>query len=286
MQFLRRKRPSAALIVAAVALFIAAAGGTAYASGLIGHSQLASNSVWHNNIGNGSVQDNNLSSSVLSRLNAKSTGLQGPVGPAGATGPKGDTGPAGAAGPPGAAGATGPAGPKGDVGLAGPQGPVGPAGPAGTAGSEPVSALHFSAQSNTGSTKVASVNGMDLYASCTAAGAINVWAQSTNVTPGTLSFSTSGGPIPQRLITQFGTSVPNSATAPVGTATVVNIIGTGSPNPVAGPTSAAARSAVGLEFISSSGQITTLHFGATDGSDAPANSLGATCVLYGEKTTL
>jgi hypothetical protein len=56
----RNVKPSAGLVVATVALFVALGSGAVAATGLITNAQLAPNSVWHRNIGNGSVRTNNL----------------------------------------------------------------------------------------------------------------------------------------------------------------------------------------------------------------------------------
>src|SRR5215203_914282 len=111
-----RRRPSPALVVASVALFIAL-GGTGYAV-----TQLPRNSV-------GTVQVRDYS---LLRRDFKIGQIpRGARGPAGARGAKGDVGASGAQGP---AGAAGPQGPQGATGAAGAQGPAGAAGPQGAAG--------------------------------------------------------------------------------------------------------------------------------------------------------
>jgi hypothetical protein len=107
------RRPSGALVVACVALFVALGGGayaaTQIAPGSITHADLASNSVWHADIGKGSVQMGNLSKDLQTALDkvrgvgVQSTGTTviGPQGPQGATGATGATGPQGPAGPSG-----------------------------------------------------------------------------------------------------------------------------------------------------------------------------------------
>jgi hypothetical protein len=93
----RLKHP--ATIIAALALFVALAGGTvAYASGLISGSQIK----------NHSIPAKKLTSSAIKSLH----GQRGPAGPAGPQGPMGVSGPVG---PQGAAGATGPQGPGGRI---------------------------------------------------------------------------------------------------------------------------------------------------------------------------
>ncbi len=85
------KRPSPALVVALVALFVGLGGGAAWAGGLIPGTQIA---------------DHSIPAKKLTRAAAKALhgarGQSGPQGPEGATGPqgpKGDTGAAGPAGP-------------------------------------------------------------------------------------------------------------------------------------------------------------------------------------------
>jgi hypothetical protein len=93
----RLRRPSGALVVACVALFVALGGGayaaTQIAPGSITHADLASNSVWHADIGKGSVQTGNLSKDLQTALDkvrgvgVQSTGTTviGPQGHQGAT---------------------------------------------------------------------------------------------------------------------------------------------------------------------------------------------------------
>jgi hypothetical protein len=113
----RLRRPSGALLIACVALFVALGGGayaaTQIAPGSITHADLDKNSVWHADIGRGSVQMGNLSKDLQKALDkagavgVQSTGTttiagpQGPAGPQGATGATGATGPQGPAGPSG-----------------------------------------------------------------------------------------------------------------------------------------------------------------------------------------
>ena len=126
---MKRFKPSAGLVIAVIAMFVALGSGAYAATGLITHDQLAPNSVqhnnlgngsvhtnnlkdqsvghyklkpnsvWHNNIGNGSVQKHNLSADIQNELAQHgATGPQGPVGPAGPHGPVGPTGPPGTSG--------------------------------------------------------------------------------------------------------------------------------------------------------------------------------------------
>ena len=125
----------AAIVIALIAL-IAAAGGTAWATGLINGS----------NIKAGSINEGKLAKSVRQKLNAP-----GPVGPEGAAGSNGQNGRDGSQGPIGPQGSQGLAGPqglqgvqgpqgaqgaKGDTGSQGPAGPQGVQGPQGSAGAQ------------------------------------------------------------------------------------------------------------------------------------------------------
>ena len=128
-----RRRPSAGLIVALVALFVALGGGGAYAafklpSNSVGSQQLKRHSV-------GTVQLTNWVDAQLLRV-SKLHGTHGVTGTNGASGSTGATGPAGPAGAPGSqgpAGARGGQGPQGSQGGQGPQGNLGPQGQAGAA---------------------------------------------------------------------------------------------------------------------------------------------------------
>jgi len=135
VQYLRRHH------VALVALFVALAGGSAYA----GTTLVPKNSIGSAQVINGSLQTVDLSKKTVAALK----GARGPQGPAGAAGPAGNQGPqgsqgakgdTGAAGPAGAAGSPGPTGATGPQGGVGPQGATGPVGATGPAG--PV-ALHY-----------------------------------------------------------------------------------------------------------------------------------------------
>lgn len=113
------KRPSAALIVAVVALVMAMGGG-AYAAnsvlsnGSVGTAQLKRGAVTNPKIHQGAVTGAKLSANVRNKLNSKGqTGPQGPKGATGARGPKGPAGAPGQTGPQGPQGATGPQGPAG-----------------------------------------------------------------------------------------------------------------------------------------------------------------------------
>ena len=131
---IKNYRPSAAMVVSLIALFMAL-GGTSYAA-----LKLPKNSVGSAQVINGSLQKADLAKTTAAALkgNAGPQGAQGTSGPqgaVGAAGPAGATGTAGAAGP---AGAIGPPGATGPIGPTGPTGPTGPAGGAGFAASGPV----------------------------------------------------------------------------------------------------------------------------------------------------
>jgi hypothetical protein len=119
------RRPSAALVVSSLALFVAL-GGTSYAI-----SQLPPNSVGNKQLRTGAVTSSKIKDGTISRKDlAAGTALKGDAGPQGLTGAQGATGPQGATGSQGTTGPQGATGPQGDVG---PQGPQGVAGLAGTA---------------------------------------------------------------------------------------------------------------------------------------------------------
>jgi hypothetical protein len=116
---LRVRRPSPALVVAFLALFVAV-GGTAAAAGVLITSS--------KQIKAGAIDASDLSAKARGQLK----GATGPAGPAGATGNPGAVGPAGPAGPAGANGTNGAPGAPGAPGARGPSdvlvkraGPVG-----------------------------------------------------------------------------------------------------------------------------------------------------------------
>lgn len=115
MHRLLSRRPSPALIVALVALFVAL-GGSAYAA-----LALPKNSVGSAQLINGAVTP-----TKLSQASKRALSRPGPKGETGAPGPKGDLGPKGDPGPKGETGAQGPEGPKGDAGAKGDTGAAGP----------------------------------------------------------------------------------------------------------------------------------------------------------------
>lgn len=168
----KRMKPSPAMVVALLALFVALGGGAYAATNLprnsVGTAQLRNQAVNVHKLGFDSVGTRRIQPGAVnnSRLqhNAVTTdkvrngsllaedfapgqlphgpqGPQGPEGPPGAQGPTGPQGPAGPAGPPGGNGGTpgppgpeGPQGPQGDQGIPGPPGDPGPAGQDGPPG--------------------------------------------------------------------------------------------------------------------------------------------------------
>jgi hypothetical protein len=110
------RRPSPAMVVAVVAVFLAFGGG-AYAAvrvttsdianGAVTHAKLANESVMNNNLGQGVVHAANLSKSLVAQIAAAPTPSVGTRGDAGATGPQGPKGDKGDKGDTGAAGAQG-----------------------------------------------------------------------------------------------------------------------------------------------------------------------------------
>jgi hypothetical protein len=126
------RRPSPALLVAFVALFVALGGGGALAaSKLIVHSDnIANGAVTNHKLADGSVGIHKLKSPLKAALAKVASGrgivgTQGPQGPQGAQGATGATGGTGTQGAKGDTGATGAQGPKGDTGAVGPQGAPG-----------------------------------------------------------------------------------------------------------------------------------------------------------------
>ncbi|MBS1877956.1 MAG: hypothetical protein JST31_00430 [Actinobacteria bacterium] len=106
------RRPSAALVVATLALFVSLGGGAYAAFSLprnsVGTAQLQAGSVTAGKVKVGSLLGRDFKPGQL---------------PAGPRGPKGEPGPRGAAGETGLAGAAGKAGATGEAGEAGPRGP-------------------------------------------------------------------------------------------------------------------------------------------------------------------
>lgn len=186
----------------------------------------------------------------------------GPRGPRGFKGPVGARGPFGPIGPVGPAGPMGPAGPQGPTGPAGPQGPQGvpgPAGPTTTTGGS-VSQFNFRGVPSTGSTTIATLDGLTLNASCSAAGRLTLLAQATDVAPGILTVRE--GPSSE-IITRFGTANTTFSTL------------------VSPASTAAQRADLEIRYISNAGKVTTISAGSSDAADG-ANGLGnAVCVVFG-----
>lgn len=126
-----RRKPSAGLVVALVALFIALGSGGAYAA-----FKLPNNSVGSQQLKNHSVGPAKLTTWVnaqlnkASKLNTGKGGSNGADGTNGTSGTQGQSGSAGTAGPQGPAGAQGAQGTEGVAGQGGVQGPQGQAGAA------------------------------------------------------------------------------------------------------------------------------------------------------------
>jgi Collagen triple helix repeat (20 copies) len=127
-----RRRPSAGLVVALVALFIALGSGGAYAA-----FKLPANSVGSEQLKNHSVGPAKLSTWVDTQLNKVSklnTGKSGTGGTNGTNGTSGTNGTNGAGGAQGQSGSTGTAGPQGQQGAQGQQGQQGVQGQKGVEG--------------------------------------------------------------------------------------------------------------------------------------------------------
>lgn len=101
LRSVRRRRPSPAMVVALLALFVALGGGAYAATRLpahsVGHRQLKRNAVTSANVKNGSLRARDLAAGVLRGRGGP--GAPGSTGPAGPRGPQGETGPAGPRGP-------------------------------------------------------------------------------------------------------------------------------------------------------------------------------------------
>ena len=107
---MQKFKPSASMIVAVVALFVALTGGAYAAStltnGSVTHPKLSKSSVWHANLGRGVVQAVNLAPTLKSQLGVKN-------GTNGTNGSNGNSSKNGANSNNGANGTNGPAGPSG-----------------------------------------------------------------------------------------------------------------------------------------------------------------------------
>jgi hypothetical protein len=127
MRSITSRRPSAALVVAFVALLVAL-GGTSYAAVALPKNSVGSAQIKRAAVGNGKLAGNSVTSgkvkdgSLLSQDFKAGQLPAGPAGPAGPIGPKGDKGDRGLQG------LQGEKGEKGDQGIPGPQGSPGVSG--------------------------------------------------------------------------------------------------------------------------------------------------------------
>jgi len=131
-------RPSAPMIVAFIALFVAL-GGTGYAAFRLPANSVGNVQLKNNAVTGAKVKDNSLFANDFApgQLPQGPQGPQGPAGPQGSQGPQGLPGTASAKGDkgdPGPTGPTGPQGPAGPTGAAGATGDRGPVGPQGVPG--------------------------------------------------------------------------------------------------------------------------------------------------------
>jgi Collagen triple helix repeat (20 copies) len=117
MSSIMKRRPSPALVVALVALFVAFSG-TATAALVMTGKNIKDGTVTAKDVKNRTLGTDKLSNNAVSALK-------------GQPGPEGQPGPAGPQGPAGRHGPAGPTGPKGDPGAQGPTGDPGPRGPSG-----------------------------------------------------------------------------------------------------------------------------------------------------------
>jgi hypothetical protein len=124
---IRRRIPSAPMLVAWFALFAALAGSPLAAPVRDGAVRL----ITGKQIKNGSVTSADVKNRSLTRRDFRRGALASPGGGAAIPGPAGAQGPAGATGPAGPEGPLGPTGPPGPAGAEGPVGPAGPHGPSG-----------------------------------------------------------------------------------------------------------------------------------------------------------
>ena len=165
MRRLLLHRPSAATILALIALFVALGSG-AYAAitlpaNSVGTTQLKNRAVTATKVKPHSLLASNFKAGQLPRGATGATGSTGPQGP------KGDTGATGPRGLMGATGATGPQGPKGDTGATGLQGPKGDTGAKGSTGATgptgpqgPSGVVSASTTSNSNSGLAGNINNM------------------------------------------------------------------------------------------------------------------------------
>jgi hypothetical protein len=125
-----RRRPSPALVVASLALFVAM-GGTGYAAVTV-----TGRDVMNSSLTGKDVRDESLTGKDVRALTSRDVADRSLLAVDFAPGqlPAGSKGDPGARGPQGATGASGQQGPKGDTGPAGQQGPPGPKGDTGLQG--------------------------------------------------------------------------------------------------------------------------------------------------------
>lgn len=158
------KRPSPALVISCLALFVALGGGAYAAIALpknsVGAKQLKANAVTSAKVADGSLAATDF---AAGQLPAGQTGPAGPKGADGARGAQGEPGPVGATGPAGTDGSNGTNGADGAAGPAGLRGPTGPTGQTGPTGAAPAP-------------KVVRVG--NPYSTCTQAGAFDTRAPS------------------------------------------------------------------------------------------------------------
>ena len=118
-QKFRFRRPSPAMVVALMGLFVAL-GGSSYAALKVGSKQIVNNTIRSKDIRNNQVSTRDVKNGSLLSQDFKPGQLPpGPSGPQGIPGAKGDTGPPGAKGATGNTGPAGFTGPKGDPGTTG-----------------------------------------------------------------------------------------------------------------------------------------------------------------------
>jgi hypothetical protein len=98
-------RPTPALVISVVSLFVAL-GGVGYAAATIGSAQIKNNSIKSIDIHNGTIVSKDINASTRKALKGQkgATGSQGATGATGATGAKGTTGLTGSTGPAGTPG--------------------------------------------------------------------------------------------------------------------------------------------------------------------------------------
>jgi hypothetical protein len=139
LRSVRGRRPSPALVVASLALFVAM-GGTGYAAVAVTGHQVVNGTLTGKDVKDESLTGKDVRALTTrdvidGSLLASDFGIgQLPAGPKGDTGARGLPGQKGDAGAPGAKGDAGVPGPKGDAGAPGPKGDAGPQGPPGPKG--------------------------------------------------------------------------------------------------------------------------------------------------------